>query len=154
MYSCMQLKRFSLILAIVILPVLGNSVHATLLNVQILGRAVDTKGGSDPRPPIFKGAAAIGGEGNYWNGAVADVLGKPLLICRPWKMLAVDGKTLTGVTMKFSGFIGADHWPGSDGAPVNNALMNSYVVCRVGASVMLGGLVPNARYDLYLFGNN
>jgi hypothetical protein len=69
-------------------------------------------------------------------------------------MLAPDGKTPIGVKLKFQGFTGADHWPVSDGAPVNNALMNSYLVGGGGASVTLSGLVPDAPYDLYLFSNN
>ena len=39
-------------------------------------------------------------------------------------------------------------------APVRHNLMSSYLVCRPRASVTIDGLIHNAPYDLYLFGNN
>jgi hypothetical protein len=141
-------------LAMIILTALAGSVHAALLNVQILGHASDSKGGPDEKPPAYTGGGIIGAEGAYWNGVKAEAYGQPLMILRPRKMFTADGKTLVGVKLTFSGFVGADHWPASEGAPVNNALLNSYLVSGAGASVTIEGLVPEAAYDLCLFGNN
>jgi|GEM_PF-1019035 len=149
-----QFKNVLLSLMTVVLTVTAGSARADLINFQILGHATNSKGGPDQQPAIYQGAGVIGSEGDYWNGVVADVFGQPLKIVRPWKILAADGKTFTGVKLKFSGFIGADHWPVSDGAPINNPLLNSYLVGGASASVMIAGLTPDAAYDLCLFSSN
>ena len=136
------------------LGLLAGSVDAAVLNVQILGHASNAKGGPDEKPLNYTGPGVIGAEGDYWNGIKAEAFGQPLMLLRPRKLFTTDGKTLTGVKLKFSGFGGADHWPVSDGAPVNNALLNSYLVGGAGAFVIIQGMVPAAAYDLCLFGNN
>jgi hypothetical protein len=147
-------KRLSTVLATIVFAALAGSVHGAVLSVQILGHASNSKGVADEKPPAYKGAGIIGTEGDYWNGVKAEAYGQPLMILRPRMLFMADGKTLVGVKLKFNGFVGADHWPASEGAPVNNALLNSYLVSGEGASVTIEGLVPGAAYDLYLFGNN
>jgi len=144
----------SRMLAMIVVAALSGSVHAVVLNVQILGHASNSKGGPDETPPAYRGAGIIGAEGDYWNGVKAEAYGQPLMILRPRKLFTADGKTLAGVKLKFSGFIGADHWPAGEGAPVNNALLNSYLVSGAGASVTIERLVPDSAYDLCVFGNN
>ena len=148
------LAHCSRVLAIMVFATLTYPVPAAVLNVQILGHGDDQKGGSDPQPPAYQGAGVIGVQGDFWNGVPADSFGHPLTIAPPGRTLLADGKTATGVTLTFDGFLTADHWPTSQGAPVANALMNSYLACREGASVTIEGLVPHGRYDLCLFGNN
>lgn len=131
-----------------------NPAPAAVLNVQILGHASNAQGGPDEKPPVYTGAGIIGTEGDYWNGVKAESYQQPLMIFHLRSYFAADGKTLTGVKVKFSGFISSDHWPVSDGAPVNNALLNSYMVGGAGATVAIEGLVADTAYDLCLFGNN
>jgi len=130
------------------------SANATILNVQFLGHAGDQKGVADPRPPVHREAGAIGADGDYWNGVPAEAYNQPLAINTPPTLLAADGKTSLGVRMSFESFYSADHWPPTQGAPVTNALMNSYLVCNARAGMTIEGLIPGAAYDLYLFGNN
>ena len=130
------------------------AAQAALLNVQILGRGGDPKGGPDPEPPAYQGAGVSGAERDYWNGIRADSGGRPLTVIAPEPLRTSDSRTPTGVTLAFAGFVGADHWPLAQGAPVQNSLLNSYLVCRSQASVAIDGLIPHASYDLWLFGNN
>jgi hypothetical protein len=127
---------------------------ATLLNVQILGHAGNAGGGPDNPPPAYRGAGAVGGEEDFWNGIRAESFNQPLQISPPVGYLASDGATPLPVRIKFKGFNAADHWPTADGAAVNHALMNSYLVAGPGASVTIEGLRPGKNYDLWLFGNN
>jgi len=131
-----------------------DPAKATLLNVQILGHAGNAKGGPDNPPPAYRGAGAVGGEEDFWNGIRAESFNQPLQISPPVGYLASDGATTLPVRIKFKGFNAADHWPTTDGAAVNHALMNSYLVAGPGASVTIEGLRPGKNYDLWLFGNN
>ena len=144
----------SRVLAMIVFAALADSAQAAILNVQILGHASNSKGVADEKPPAYRGAGIIGAEGDHWNGVKAEAYGQPLMILRPRILFTADGKTLAGLRLKFSGFAGADHWPAGEGAPVNNALLNSYLVSGTGASVTIEGLIPDAAYDLCLFGNN
>ena len=132
----------------------ADPAKATLLNVQILGHAGNSKGGPDDLPPAYRGAGAVGGEEGFWNGILAESFNQPLQISPPAGYLASDGATSLPVWIKFKGFNAADHWPAADGAAVNNALLNSYLVAGPGASVTIEGLRPGKNYDLWLFGNN
>ena len=130
-----------LLVAATVAPARG-AAPAALLNVQILGRGGDPKGGPDPEPPAYQGAGMIGAERDYWNGIRADSGGQPLRIIVPGPLRTSDSRTPTGVTLAFAGFVGADHWPLAQGAPVQNSLLNSYLVCRSQASVAIDGLIP------------
>lgn len=154
MCPTIKLKWPSLALAMLVVTAAVTPVHAALLNVQILGRGDDQHGGPDAEPPAYQGAGVIGADRDYWNGVRADSFGQPLTVVSPEPILAADGRTTTSVTLAFADFIGADYWPPAQGAPVQNNLMNAYLVCRPRASVTIDGLIPNAPYDLYLFGNN
>lgn len=127
---------------------------ATLLNLQVLGHAGNSQGGPDEPPPAYRGAGAAGGPEDFWNGIHTESFNQPLQISRPAKLLAADGKTPLPVQIKFKGFKGADHWSPADGAPVDNALLNSYLVGGADASVTIEGLQPGKPYDVWLFGSN
>ena len=127
---------------------------AALLNVQILGHAGNSKQGPDEPPIAYRGAGAVGEKEDFWNGINAEAFNQPLQISRPAEFLAADGKTPLPVRIKLKGFNAADHWPPDDGAPVKNALLNSYLVGTAGASVTIEGLQPGKPYDLWLFANN
>ena len=131
-----------------------TSVRTATLNVQILGRGNDAKGNSNPKPRLYSGAGIIGTEGDFWNGVKADSAGQPLIFFPPGKMVASDGKTLTNVKLRFSGFVNSYNWTAEEGAVTDNALMDAYAVGGSGATVAIQGLVPSSFYDLYLFGNN
>jgi len=149
-----RLEQASLAMALLLVAATGGPAHAELLNVQILGRGGDPRGGPDPEPPAYQGAGVIGAERDTWNGVRADSGGRPLTVVVPEPLRMADGMTPTGVTVTCTGFVGADHWPPAQGAPRKNNLLNSYLVCRARATVAIDGLVPGAPYDLCLFGNN
>lgn len=132
----------------------SNFGEASLVNIQILGQATDSAGKADPVPASFTGAAAIGAAGDHWNGVWAKMYNMPLTIKSPLAILESDGKTRTNLRIRLVGFISADSWPKSDGAPLSSALLNSYLVCQTPASIIIKGLTPNSKYDLYLYGNN
>jgi len=136
------------------LLIVSGPAEAALLNVQILGHAGNAKGGPDEAPPTYRGTGAVGGQEDFWNGIQAESFNQPLQISPPARYLASDGATPLPVRIKFKGFTAADHWPIADGAPVNHALMNSYLVAGSGATVTIEGLRPGKPYDLWLFGNN
>jgi hypothetical protein len=127
---------------------------AALLNMQILGHAGNSKNGPDEPPVTYRGAGAVGDKEDFWNGINAEAFNQPLQISRPAEFLAADGKTPLPVRIKLKGFNAADHWSKADGAPVDNALLNSYLVGTAGASVTIEGLQPGKPYDLWLFANN
>jgi len=130
------------------------TVRGELLNVQILGHGGNPTGGSDAPAPEYRGAGVTGGDQDYWNPVRADAFNKALEIQRPPQFLAADGKTRLPVRIKFRGFNGADYFPAADGAPVSNALLNSYLVGGAGAGVTIEGLKPGGEYDLWLFATN
>jgi alpha-galactosidase len=130
------------------------SVQALQLNIQINGHNSDPQGNSDPVMPNYQGAGAIGGSGDLWNHVAADSYGHALTIITPEKLLAADGTTVTRAQLAFTGFVSADYFPPNQGAPVENNLLNGYLVYRAGASITIGGLIPKAAYDLYVFGSN
>ncbi len=129
-------------------------VRGELLNVQILGHGANAAGGPDAPVPEYRGAGATGGERDYWNPVHADAFNKALEIRRPPQFLAADGRTLLPVRIKFRGFNGADYFPAADGAPVDNAILNSYLVGGAGSGVTIEGLQPGKAYDLWLFASN
>jgi len=126
---------------------------AALVNIQINGHG-GYQDQSDPKPPDFHGAGAVGFEGSVWNHVLADCYKQELALLLPEKIFADDGKTATRLTLSFSGFESSDYYPQTQGALVSNDLLNSYVVYRAGASVTITGLIPKAPYDVYLFGSN
>ena len=136
------------------LLVSASAVQAELLNVQIVGRGANPAGSADAPAPEYRGPGAAGQGQDYWNPVRADAFNKALEIRRPEKFLAADGKTPLSVKIKFRGFIGADYFPKADGAPVEDPLLNSYLVGGAGAGVTLEGLQPGKEYDLWLFANN
>lgn len=134
--------------------VAAEPAGGTLLNMQVLGHGGSAQGGPDEPPPAYRGAGVAGGPEDFWNGIHAESFNQALQISRPAKLLAADGKTPLPVQIKFKGFQGADHWPRADGAPIDNAILNSYLVAGSGASVTIEGLQPGTPYDLWLFGSN
>jgi hypothetical protein len=136
------------------LLVVPATARATLLNIQFLGHSGDAQGRPDAPPPAYRGAGVIGQPEDYWNGVQGESFNQPLHISRPARFVAADGKTPLPVRVRFGGFQGADHWPPVDGAPVDNALLNSYLVGGAGARVTIEGLQPGKHYDLWLFGSN
>ncbi|NBS14081.1 MAG: hypothetical protein EBT57_04600, partial [Verrucomicrobia bacterium] len=61
-------RRFSFLLFWGGLLLMAVSAKAALLNVQILGHAGNAKGGPDEPPPAYRGAGAVGGQEDFWNG--------------------------------------------------------------------------------------
>ena len=148
------MNRLLLLLILSGLLFVADSAKATLLNVQILGHAGNARNGPDEPPRAYRGQGAVGEGNDVWNGIRAESFNQPLQISPPAEYVASDGTTPVPVRIKFKGFTAADHWPIADGAPVNHALMNSYLVAGSGATVTIEGLRPGKTYDLWLFGNN
>ena len=130
------------------------SLRADQLNIQINGHGSDSRGNSDPMSPDYQGPGVAASRSDYWNHVAADSYGHDLTIASPDKWLAADGVTPTRVQVIFTGFVSADYFPANQGAPVENDLLNAYVVFRTDASVTISGLKPGTVYDLYVFGSN
>ena len=118
------------------------------------GHGGDSQGHSDPPSPNYQGPGAVPGSGDYWNHIAADCFGHDLTIAQPQQLIADDGVTQTRVLLTFTGFLSSDFFPPNQGAPIQNDLLNSYLVYHAGASVTIGGLKPKTAYDLYVFGSN
>ncbi|MDE3067351.1 MAG: alpha-galactosidase [Verrucomicrobiota bacterium] len=124
-----------------------------------LSVSVDFNGytpGSDPLPVTCAGGGPGGagfGAGNLWNGVLLPSGGQNT-VSPLTGFLAQDGSATT-LSLSISNFAGADYYSTDNYA--TNQLFDDYIVQTSGvgpAGLTIGGLIPGAIYEMYLFASN
>ncbi len=132
------------------------TVHAgDTINFQFI-----FEGNSNSQP--FEGTGAAPDKGKYWNPvAFTSVSREKIQYTLPGLILQSDGSTRSTVTL-------AEFKPGGESEDcvgifadntepdLTNNLVNTFLLVKFDGKINLtiGGLTPNASYDLYLYGQN
>lgn len=140
------------------------TAQVALLNVDINGQGTGDPPAPTKSPTLSatnstEGIGAIGAATDLWNGVLEDNSSANPGTFNAGGFIYADGSPATGVTLSVSGgFVGGDFltpdFPQDD-------LLNDYIVgVHTGSAsatpglITIGGLVPNAAHDLYLFASN
>lgn len=124
------------------------------VNIQFAGRGGAPNGTEDPEPPTYQGEGVLG-EGTHWNVVSANAFKPPLVLDPVSGFVGDDGKTPVALDLDYRGLAGADHFPPSQNAPLEHALLNSYLVAQgKPASLVISRLIPGASYKVAVFASN
>jgi len=155
--SCMN-AHLAAVLAVVAV-ISAGSVRAAdpqvrTVNIQLAGRGGSPQGAEDPQPPAYRGRGVVG-EGTFWNVVSANSLKPPLVLDPVSGFTADEGNVPVALELDHRGWTGADHFPPDQGAALEHALLNSYLVAQgKPARLVLSRLIPGGRYRIVVFASN